>query len=908
MPTNAEQIERMIIATLPEDRAPTEQELAEQVRRFSSLFPISTEEGSQLLRKLHARFAVRMDQGTALYDETYEPWLNASKPNIDPFYWNRYEAFLLRSKWTRSVTNSLSRVTDEILDLFGDPQRSGKWKRRGLVMGDVQSGKTATYTGLTCKASDAGYRLVILLTGTLENLRKQTQERLDSGFVGLDSSGWLSQQRQTRSIGVGLIDASRTGVVFTSKLKDFNTTLVNQLNFRLDAFRAEPILLVVKKNKRILENLEKWLRELNLGADGLIDTPLLLIDDEADNASVNTRDGDSDPTAINEQIRKILRIFKRSTYVGFTATPFANIFIDSDTEDEMLGDDLFPRDFIYALEPPTNYLGAEAVFLGDYGEQLLRFIEDAAPVFPSPHQSTLVVDSLPESLYEALRCFILSNAIRDLRGEGASHRSMLVNVSRFTNVQNQVAVILDDALRQIQKDIQNYSQLPPEKALQNGSLTALRKTWEREFDGQEFEWERVQNALVVAALPIAVQSVNQSKGSAALDYAKHQTHGLRIIAVGGNSLSRGLTLEGLAVSYFYRNSQMYDTLLQMGRWFGYRDQYSDLCRLWLTEDACNWYEHITEATVELRQEIKRMRQQGMTPKDFGLKVREHPDSLIVTARNKMRSARTVERILSVSGQSIETPRLFRDPDTIRNNATAVRDFVTKIEANGIERGFSLVGSGNTLWQNVPREYVSELLRRFKAHPLNMAFQGDAIAKFVDEDLSGALKVWDVVLPNGSEKTTDLIAGLAYRPETRNVTYTPSDLKISGKSARIASRGIEREGIPPDVVRKVDADYKAKEPTKNTPDKEYRRARTRPLLVIHSIVPYKNNATDRTDPEGPRVPLEIDAKPLMGLGISFPEFDEGSSQRRMSYKVNTVEWRNWFSEEIGDDQDLDDEVA
>lgn len=238
-----------------------------------------------------------------------------------------------------------SLVTDDTLGLHGDPARANSWERRGLVMGDVQSGKTATYTALTCKAADAGYRLIILLTGTLENLRRQTQERLDAGFVGLDSSGLLTRERRKIEVGVGEIDRRRMAMVFTSRLRDFNTILVNQLNLRIRDM-AEPILLVVKKNKRILENLENWLRAYNAGESDVIDTPLLLIDDEADNASVNTRSEAQNPTAINERIRALLRLFTRNNYVGFTATPFANIFIDSDTEDEMRGNDLFPRDFI----------------------------------------------------------------------------------------------------------------------------------------------------------------------------------------------------------------------------------------------------------------------------------------------------------------------------------------------------------------------------------------------------------------------------------------------------------------------------------------------------------------------------------------------------------------------------------
>ena len=454
------------------------------------------------------------------------------------------------------------------------------WRRRGLVVGDVQSGKTATYTALCCKAGDAGYRLVIVLTGTLESLRRQTQERLDEEFVGRDSSGELTKIRSSRAVGVGLIDARKAANVFTSRDKDFKQALLNQLGLSLNNVH-EPVLVVIKKNKRILENLEKWLTEFNAGPGKKIDIPVLVIDDEADSASVNTRPITEDPTEINRRIRSLLGLFTRSSYVGFTATPFANVFIDPDTDDDMLGSDLFPRDFIYSLESPTNYFGPQAIFGEEPTANVLREIDDAELMFPEGHKSSLLVPSLPASLLAAARAFLLCTTIRDLRGEGATHRSMLVNVSRFTAVQDQVAALLHTWLSQAQQDIRNYSQLGHGRPCGTRRLPNCTARGKKNTSSTEFDWETVQKALLTGVLPMTIQAVNQRTGAASLDYAKHRENGLRVIAVGGNSLSRGLTLEGLSTSYFFRNSQMYDTLLQMGRWFGYRDGYQDLCRVWL---------------------------------------------------------------------------------------------------------------------------------------------------------------------------------------------------------------------------------------------------------------------------------------------------------------------------------------
>ena len=889
---HARRIERMVIVSLPNDRPPTEEEVRDLAERLRLAFPVSDEEFAALIKRLHAKVSITMDTGIALVAE-HRPWLSARKPTIDPFYWERFQQLLMKKDWPPNVVATLDRVADHILDLLGNPLQEGSWGRRGLVVGDVQSGKTATYTGLCCKAGDAGYRLVILLTGTLESLRRQTQERLDEGFVGLDSSGELTTIRTSRAVGVGLIDPRKAAGVFTSRDKDFNKTLLNALGFRLDIFQ-NPVLVVVKKNKRVLENLEKWLSEFNAGPNKKIDAPVLVIDDEADSASVNTRPTNEDPTAINRRIRSLLRLFTHSSYVGFTATPFANVFIDPETEDEMLGSDLFPRDFIYSLEAPSNYLGPQAVFGNEPTVAPLREIDDADVAFPDAHKSTLLVESLPPSLEDAARTFLLSTTIRDLRGEGPSHRSMLVNVSRFTAVQDQVAMLLYTWLSQVQQDIRNYSQLPPGEALRNESLKALHATWHKEFSGREFAWPVVQAALVNGTLPVVIQAVNQRTGAASLDYAKHRENGLRVIAVGGNSLSRGLTLEGLSTSYFFRNSQMYDTLLQMGRWFGYRDGYDDLCRVWLTDDAMHWYAHITMATDELRAEFRRMRQQDRTPKDFGLKVRAHPDSLIVTAQNKMRQSKLVERVISISGESLETPRLKTNEHVLRANKITVERFLDGLQAGGRRVGESRLH--NPFWRAVPKEHVVDLLRGFDVHPMNISFQARDLAAFLEGTTEERLQEWDVVLPQGEGDGRDL-GGVMLRRNKRKVTLHEGSILVSGRSARVGSRGIEREGLSEEQIRAVTDAYKQDEKNrgKSVPDHKYREQRERPLLLIHLIEPSVDDGDEKKLPDD-----------LIALGLSFPRFNDADVAKRVTYRVNLVEYNTMVEHEI--DDPVEDEAA
>lgn len=378
---NASKLEIAVKVTLTNDgKIPSEDEILELAGQLRGIkrYAVSDDEFTDVIRRLHESLRIDMGIGSRVVDN-HIPWLQANKAEIDTFYWARYQTELRKQNWPPKVVNALDRVTDDILDLMGNPAGEAGWPRRGLVMGDVQSGKTSNYTGLICKAADAGYKLIILLTGTLESLRRQTQERLDAGFVGLDSSGVVNRRnRHRREIGVGLIDGARAAGVFTSTVGDFKAATVNQLGFKLRDYK-EPVLLVVKKNKRILENLTDWLITFNASHGGQINSPLLLIDDEADNASVNTNPDKA--TAINASIRNLLKVFPRSSYVGFTATPFANVFINPDTTDDMIGDDLFPRDFIYALAAPDNYVGSQLIFGDDSPLNCLRYIVDAERSF-----------------------------------------------------------------------------------------------------------------------------------------------------------------------------------------------------------------------------------------------------------------------------------------------------------------------------------------------------------------------------------------------------------------------------------------------------------------------------------------------------------------------------------------------
>ena len=896
MTDNLRRLEIALVTSLSIGNIPTETEILELGGQLRSLpmYQVTDEEFFYVIGKLKESLRIDMGLGTAVVED-YIPWLSSSRASINFYYWERYRTLLHQEGLGQKVVNALDRVTDDILDLMGNPSSTSGWPRKGLVMGDVQSGKTSNYTGLICKSADSGYKLIILLTGTLESLRRQTQGRMDAGFVGLDSSGVVTRSQRRKEVGVGLLNASRTAGVFTSTLADFKASMVNQLGFRLKSIN-EPVLLVVKKNKKILENLTNWLVDYNANQSGEIDTPMLLIDDEADNASVNVNPEKA--TAINSAIRNLLKIFPRSSYVGFTATPFANIFINPETQHEMLGDDLFPKHFIYALEAPTNYLGATLLFGDDSPLNALRPIEDADNFFPPKHKSDFQVLGIPDSLIECLRCFLIANTIMDLRRGSPIHRSMLVNVSHYTNLQNQVRDELDNLLKQFQIDVRNFAGLPQIEAEANKTIAALRQTWEKEFGSLEFTWLQILRNLNNAVQPIEVRSVNQTTGSTSLDYSTYSQAGLRIIAVGGNSLSRGLTLEGLCTSYFYRSTQMYDTLLQMGRWFGYRNGYIDLVRIWMSNEAIGWYGHIAEASEELRREIRWMQQSRLKPIDFGLKVRAHQESLLITARNKMRYSQSITRVISVSNQLIETARIYSDSERISANYDTSLRFIKKLVISEAERQGE---NKNPLWKNVPRDLVAEFLESFIGHPLNVSFQPRDLADFVRNSVDDKMEKWDVVIPQGDGAPHPLIHNeLVINLEQRKLKREDEkkSLLVSEEKMRVGSRGAEREGLNKEQEENAREEFE-NDPEyinrKSIPDHLYRKYRDRPLLMIHFL--------EETEVAKRKKTFVPDGAVICALGLSFPRLS-GKSEM-VTYRVNLVELRNLLEADVISDDDEDE---
>lgn len=911
MNKNVQLVEDLVIMQIKGSEDVTEDLLKKYIDLYSSINPISDSEKEQVLVSLQTQLSIKMDRGHFIKDENHKSWYYNEKKNLSDKYWRRFSNYLLTDKgFSLNVVNSLDRTTDELIDLLGNPKLEFDFERKGLIIGDVQSGKTSTYTALINKASDAGYKIIILLTGTIEKLRQQTQARIDEGFIGLDSSAFNDQKSKV-TIGVGVLDPSISAWAVTSTKSDFNKTMAKNLVGQLSGFNV-PIIFVLKKNKSVLDKLGNWLEQFNANVKTKkIDSPLLLIDDEADNASINTNSPELDPTAINRGIRRLLNLFTKSNYVGFTATPFANIFIDPKSDDEMLKSDLFPKDFIFALEPPTNYIGARNIF-GDEAEwsSMLHLNDDCEYKVPFKHKQNIEIEELPHSLYMAIENYFIANAILDLRDKKPKHRSMLINVSRFIKVQNQLGEIVDNFVRELQLDIRNYSKIV-NGTLQSKLLEELKLNYNKYFKC-EYNWIDIQNQLFESTSQIVVRIVNGNNASTSLDYDEHED-GLRIIAVGGISLSRGLTLEGLLISYFYRNSKMYDTLMQMGRWFGYRDGYKDLCQIWMPESAIDWYSHISIASDELRNEVRKMSALGKTPKDFGLCVRSDINSLLVTARNKMKTATEFTMAISISGKVIETPIIHKDIKIINNNFETTENLITDLEGQGYRSYDANLAINKPQYLSVPKKYIIKFLENFETHNYNIELKSQDILDFINKQENSFLDYWDVTIATGDGNDIKL-GQVSIKQVVRKFAIKNSfnAIQMSGSKNRLGSTTEAKGGLTIEQVNTIHEieDKKQKEEGKIKAYSEnlyfesgiYRR----PLLVIYPVelrtTKSGQSITEVEDIEKVNLKDQLGNK-LIGISIGFPKNGD-EENKKIIYKINQIKFEELY--DVGSDEEIFDE--
>lgn len=912
------------------------------VDQFALMLRSTGIDKEQLVSALEERFTIYAPgHGTLGSDHDHVPWLPTRRGEVAWRYWDRYK-LLLNERLPPSAIESIDKVSEDVLQRLEDPQRRGLWDRRGLVCGHVQSGKTANYCGLICKAADVGYKVIIVLSGIHNSLRSQTQIRLDEGFLGFMSEPMVRGQATFRRVGVGTIDAGITANTATNRAErgDFNRTVANQFGIHPGGL---PLLFVTKKNVSVLNNLNNWIASCTNAEDPtthrrfVTDVPLLVIDDEADLASIDTKlqaldengnpDPEHDPVQTNKQIRRLLRKFEKVGFVGYTATPFANIYIYDGGHTPELGDDLFPRSFIVNIPPPTNYMGPARVFGVTEDEDaglehvdplpVVRVVSDHAASTDSDETSGWMPPRLalrtehvpaydghptvPPSLHEAIMAFILSTTVRTIRGSRPLHNSMLVHVVRYTKVQQHVANQVIAALKGIEQRVKNG-----DGARRPTVFDEFRELWERDFiptNGQCRRilgddtlqlppWAQVQSALFPIISSIKVKVVNGSAGDV-LDYESSKDTGINVIAVGGDKLSRGLTLEGLTVSYFLRASRMYDTLMQMGRWFGYRDGYVDICRLYTTAELLEWFTHITAASEELQREFENMVRVGGTPKDYGLKVRSHP-ALLVTSAVKMRHG--TEMHLSFSGDISETIIFKRDPRWLAGNLATTADWLATLPAAN-----RASGDGEYLWSAIPASSILDFLGRYLVHEDARRVNTELLAKYIRAQSSGSdkeLEHWTVCLRSSSQAGSvsgtvgDMRVGLFTR-----APFPTEDQQLPDRYTirRLVSPADEAIDLTDDQRDMALAATRARWAANNDPRKSNeepsrpggresreQRDKTKGLLLLYPLTP-------------PEKMFPADAPPIIGLAISFPR---SVTAREVTYTVNNV-----FTRQGGDDDSL-----
>lgn len=856
----------------------------------------------QLKNELMAIYNVTVEDAKILDEkEEMEPWLREFKADriSDWHFWQRYQTYLKEfNGFSQNVVDKLDDLTDRILDRLFNPRRENiEICKKGLVVGQVQSGKTANYTGLICKAADAGFNVIVVLAGIHNNLRSQTQSRLDEGFLGFDTQAFI--QKKERIIGVGNISNTKNAIAhsYTSSADKGDFSQQVAANAGINFNNPQPILFVVKKNSSVLKNLNQWLG--TQGVNGKIkNKSLLIVDDEADNASINTHTIDDEPTRINGQIRNILSLFSRSAYVGYTATPFANIFIPQ------CDSDLFPKHFIINIPPPTNYIGPEKVFgtsanPDSDNEELLpivNVINDYHNFVPNGHKLDDVkpcFEDIPDSLKIAVKSFIITCAIRIARGQGNKHNSMLIHVSRFQAWQNHIKDLVNDLFRYYKGCIEIEDENTLEEfreifEIDTDEYTSFVSTTKHILDSsfatidnkmKIHDWSEIRPLLYRAVQKIEVKSINGSSGDI-LTYKDNDANGISVIAIGGDKLSRGLTLEGLSVSYFLRASRMYDTLMQMGRWFGYRPGYMDLCRLFTSSELNEWYRHISLATDELREEFNYLYESGGTPANYALKVRNHPGVLQITSLTKMRYVQNIE--VSWSGRLIETYQLNKDKESINANIVVTEKLLKRL--NNYSHEYKGV---NRLWKNIPVQMILDFLTEFRLPSSLKKVDLYMIREFI-EDLCdyGELTNWSVALMS---KTKD---------KDEDFEYTLGGFNIKAFKRRASSDSNENTyylrknhilGGPDEEFIDLDESLlkRAWEVSKMRDekwDKSYPKAKIvrqefrnpcNPLLMIYPLNPYHAYFAHEIG--------ERD-KPFISFAIAFPGSNSG---RAVSYVVNQI---------------------
>ena len=815
-----------------------------------------------------------------------QEWLDNEDRNTW-YYWPCLRAHLTVNKnWPTDRIRSLDDASDKVLQNINQPTDK-PFDTRGLVIGYVQSGKTANYTSLMAKAADVGYRLFIVLSGMDNGLRRQTQIRLERELVGNSKEAKQS---------VKLPPPGKQWHVFTSDemYGDFQPGNVNTAALQ----GAQPVLMVVKKNVHVLQKILDWLSSADKNTIRLL--PTLVIDDEADQASIDTRGTGSvederpecheKPSVINGLIRQLLNQFTHRSFVAYTATPFANILIPVNQSDTEYGTDLYPSSFIMALPKPKSYVGAEELF-GRSGLTGEKDSGDGIDVFrPIPDEdisSWEIEQEIPESLKQAIVDFVLAGAAKNKRDADKepperTPSTMLVHTSRLTNEHSVVETVVRLTWEGIRDDWR-YNQGRELK-------DAMERQWNEDFcpttkdcaSSRIISFRGLKDYIGPFLESIQVKIINSETGDV-LDYEAEPN--ATTIAIGGNKLSRGLTLEGLLVSYFTRESggkPTYDTVMQMGRWFGFREDYVDLTRLYMTRSLADVFSHLAVVEQNLRDDMAIYADKKVTPREYGMRILAHP-AMEVTSFLKRRYAEVFRT--SYSGTKFQTFRFpLKEPQSLvedtKTTLQATKDFLSTL-------GYFQRKQNHFLWTGIAANTIVAYLKSIK----NTEHVGGLldVAKYIEERVSaGELTDWTVVIsqlqkPKQELQSVDWGIGkdieqfsrtrLLKTANSLGVISDPKDFSID-----LSQEDVERAKQELDSVscNKSQLFTIARSPNKG-------------LLLLYPISKYSQPSPSKKGSRGPLYddPDDVFSKNLIGVAIPFPYSDNAEQK---IYVSGTSSWQ------------------
>lgn len=803
-------------------------------------------------------------------------------------YWPTLRTYLLGPKnWTIASVRSLDETTDRILGQLSDPTE-GQFDIRGLVVGYVQSGKTANFTALIAKAADVGYRLVVVLSGIDNGLRRQTQIRLNRELVGYPDN---------RINAVPLPPKGKQWHQFTTEEfnGDFQPGFANYAALQ----GTEPVLLVIKKNGRVLRRLHAW---LDAAPEDVRRTlPVLVIDDEADLASIDTRGSYQEenepipddyeyeePSVINGLIRDLLRKFQRRAYIAYTATPFANILIPHGNYDPQVAYDLYPKDFIIDLPKPDGYFGAEEQFgrfdieTGDKvgGLDIIRNVS------LSELDDLENYGTFPPSLETAMLDFVLGCAARSQREANDFPATMLLHGSHLIIKQIEMANLVS----------QRFSELKDEWRYQRsqGIAERLKQRWENEFrpiTSAYFPDRNVPFSAIVDHIGRVFESVQvrviNSRTGEVLDYEREPN--LKAIAVGGNRLSRGLTLEGLLTSYFFRPTAMYDTLMQMGRWFGFKTGYEDLTRLYMTSGIAGWFSDLALVEHELRQDISVYEAQNVTPLELGTRILKHP-AMLVTSRLKQRYARSIIVEQSYSNQLIQTIRFpFQRLDDLSNlletNLNATKRLLSGLEEPTWE-------AAGPVWRSVSPDLILDFLNNYYVDRDVGIISIPLIIEYIQrQNALGELLHWTIAV-KGRQSLEPILGEIELGIKKPIPMIGRNRLAGTDSLGVITNPDDEQTGLNEEqleMAREIEQSSDKKIGT--NPAARMVRPPTEGLLLIYPVSrfsgyerpPRQSRRPIYDNPDDPR------CKNLICLAISFPKSEKDQGIKG-EYVIGTVDWR------------------